>query len=122
MNVSLPRHPGTYLIVTYNTNGTRLPYYLNNYGSMYLELEYLKQATLMGDLVDPHRGNSSMLCYQHWLRPFNTTTQGERVWCLMFLKNIYYICQLCVKSYIYKTFFHGNFFFLFLLLLFFNIL
>jgi hypothetical protein len=85
LDVSLPRHPGTYLVVTYSTNGTRLPYYLNNYGSMYLELEYLKQATLMGDLDDPHRGNSSMLCYQHWLRPFNTTTLGE--W--MFLQSLF---------------------------------
>ena len=83
LDVSLPRHPGTYLVVTYSTNGTRLPYYLNNYGSMYLELEYLKQATLMGDLDDPHRGNSSMLCYQHWLRPFNTTTLGEKSFSMM---------------------------------------
>jgi hypothetical protein len=72
-NVSLPRLPGTYLIAAYSNNGSQLPYMLDNYGSAYLENQYYEQAKAAGDYYSPHQGNSSMLCYQWWLRPINTT-------------------------------------------------
>jgi len=72
--IPLPVVPGNFLIVAYSHNGSRLPYYLDNYGSMFLELEYLKQANLTNTLEYPHRGNASMLCYQDWLRPPENTT------------------------------------------------
>ena len=74
LDIPLPRLPGTYLIAAYSNNGSSLPYYLNNYGSAYLENEYYKQAEITGDFNQPHQGNSSMLCYQWWLRPPNATS------------------------------------------------
>ena len=76
-NLTLPKIPGTYLIVAYSNNGSHLPYYLDNHGSSYLENEYIEHALAAGTLQHQHRDNSSILCYQWWLRPpINSTTEG----------------------------------------------